>query len=235
MKDLFKIMSQHKWFKHLLYAIIGFISITLIVCVIAYVINWLILRPQKFNFVGDGKDWLMFWGTFLSAIASFAMVSITWKTLKQNKEQLDELKHQWQESHLPEVSASLIKSGSKGYIRIFNISNVQINNLSIKIIHDPDAEVQKSIFKYNNFKEELEQTKFSIEPYGVRDFLLILSYYIDGLYPGYIELKCHYNDIYEKNIKMYFSELRLVATNFERSEFLDRLDKVSDKIGNIKL
>jgi len=208
--------------------IIGVIALPLI-------INWLILRPRKFDIVGEGKDWLMFWSSFLSAIASFAMAFITWKTLKQNKEQLDELKNQWKEDHLPDISASLVKSDNCGYIRLFNISNVQINRLTIKIIHDPDTEVLNSIIKYDKLKQNLERTEFLIEPHGVRDFLLLYSYYIDGDYPGYIELKCQYNDRYEKHIKMYFSELSLVATKIERRELLDKLEILKDIRDKIKL
>ncbi len=222
-------MKKNKYtYSWIFIIIIGVIALPLI-------INWLILRPRKFDIVGEGKDWLMFWSSFLSAIASFAMVFITWKTLKQNKEQLDELKHQWKEDHLPDISASLVKSDNYGYIRLFNISNVQINRLTIKIIHDPDTEVQKSITKYDKLKENLERTEFSIEPHGVRDFLLLSSYYIDGDYPGYIELKCQYNDRYEKYIKMYFSELSLVATKIERSELLNKLEVLKDIRDKIKL
>ena len=59
--------------------------ITALIVGIPCLINYLILQPQQFNIVGDGTTWLSFWVTYIGAIASFAMVLITWWTLKQNK------------------------------------------------------------------------------------------------------------------------------------------------------
>lgn len=92
------------------------------------ILNWLILRPAVVEVVGEGADWLGFWAAYIGAIASFAMVVLTWWTLKQskiqndaliaqneeilqnNKEQLDELKRQWEEENRPYLEVSIVKS-----------------------------------------------------------------------------------------------------------------------------
>ena len=77
------------------------ILIALAVVLLPFGLNWAILCdmpswliPDK-GVIGEGeapKIWLGFSATYIGAIASFAMVFITWWTLKQNREQLDELK-----------------------------------------------------------------------------------------------------------------------------------------------
>lgn len=74
------------------------------IVLIPILLNWLIQWQSFFEFVGEDTDWLGFWVTYISAIASFAMVFITWRTLQQNKEQLNELKRQWNEQNKPFLS-----------------------------------------------------------------------------------------------------------------------------------
>ena len=47
------------------------------IVLIPILLNWLIQWPSFFEFVGKDTDWLMFWVTYISAIASFAMVFIS--------------------------------------------------------------------------------------------------------------------------------------------------------------
>lgn len=74
------------------------------VVLIPILLNWVIRWRSFFKFVGKDTDWLGFWVTYISAIASFAMVFITWRTLQQNKEQLEEIKRQWNEQNKPILS-----------------------------------------------------------------------------------------------------------------------------------
>ena len=43
---------------------------------IPIIINYLILQPKQFPFVGEGVDWLMFWGSYLGAAISAAIAFI---------------------------------------------------------------------------------------------------------------------------------------------------------------
>lgn len=105
------------------------------VIVAPLVINWVILQPQQFDVVGDGTHWLGFWATYISAIASFAMVFITRYTLKQNKEQLDELKNQWEEQNKPDlVVGVLYDNKTKNYdLIVHNIGNKTAENIAINL------------------------------------------------------------------------------------------------------
>ena len=59
----------------------------LIVLALPVVINFILLIPAFSPIVGDGTHWLSFWASYLAAIASFAMVLITWWTLRESKKQ----------------------------------------------------------------------------------------------------------------------------------------------------
>lgn len=51
------------------------------------IVNSLYLFNSWHQIFEKPSKWSIFWATYLSSIASFAMVFITWRTLKQNKEQ----------------------------------------------------------------------------------------------------------------------------------------------------
>lgn len=48
----------------------------LVIAVIPALINFLILQPSIFEFVGKGTDWLMFWGSYLGAVISAGVAFI---------------------------------------------------------------------------------------------------------------------------------------------------------------
>ena len=94
------------------------------IILIPIALNWIIRMPAYFKFVGNDTDWLNFWVSYISAIASFAMVLITWRTLKQNENQLNELKRQWDEENRPRLEIYFVKNEqvNKGeYIEVLNI------------------------------------------------------------------------------------------------------------------
>lgn len=70
-----------KNWKFYLSAIIG------VLLLFPIIINSLYLFNAWHRIFEEPSKWLMFWATYLSSIASFAMVFITWKTLRQNKAQ----------------------------------------------------------------------------------------------------------------------------------------------------
>lgn len=69
--------------------------IALIVVPIA--LNFILLIPAFTPIVGDNQTWLSFIGTLIGALASFAMILFTAKTLEQNNQQLKEMRRQWDE------------------------------------------------------------------------------------------------------------------------------------------
>lgn len=75
------------WRSIILKVVLGIVVFIVVICVIPYTINCLILKQARFEIVGNGTHWLSFWASYLAAIASFAMVLITWWTLRESKKQ----------------------------------------------------------------------------------------------------------------------------------------------------
>lgn len=151
------------------------ILIILGVVFLPLVLNWLILQPSRFEVVGDGTHWLSFWVTWLSAFASFAMVLITWKTLKQNKEQVDdELKRQWEEQNRARLTFSIVVVEKMYMIKISNIGNINAHNILLKF-NDSFVESLYSQNKRDAIKE-IQDVAFSIEANTSRYIPISLCY-----------------------------------------------------------
>ena len=161
--------------KHYLLAIVFLITII----ALPIIINWLILKPQLFNTVGDGSTWLLFWATYISAVASFAMVFITWLTLKesrhqnqslikqneelilQNSQQLSELKRQWEESHRPFLIISVITHSGGYFLKIQNSGKEIAKNVTVTF---SKSFIDNLLFKGTGRRLSSLQTPFFIEP-----------------------------------------------------------------------
>lgn len=132
--------------------------------VFPYILNKLILIDSYWNIVGGPKEWLAFWPSYLSALASAVMIAYTAMTLKNNKEQLDELKRQWEEEHKPNVSVSFNIMNSVGAFRIVNTSVVEVKELSIIAeLYKNGQKIEQAVFP------ELRVLKINIEPKGIRN------------------------------------------------------------------
>ena len=132
--------------------------------VFPYILNKLILIDRYWNIVGGPKEWLAFWPSYLSALASAVMIAYTAMTLKNNKEQLDELKRQWAEEHKPNVSVSFNILNSVGAFRIVNTSVVEVKELSIIAeLYKNGQKIEQAVFP------ELRALKINIEPKGIRN------------------------------------------------------------------
>lgn len=49
-----------------------------------YILNSLIIKPRIFPVAGTPSDWLNFWGTYISSIASAAMLFIALKNIRES-------------------------------------------------------------------------------------------------------------------------------------------------------
>ena len=63
---------------------------------IPIIINYLILQPKQFPFVGEGVDWLMFWGSYLGAAISAAIAFIILHIQRRDNEKQNEENRQLQ-------------------------------------------------------------------------------------------------------------------------------------------
>lgn len=175
--------------------------------VFPYILNKLILIDRYWNIVGGPKEWLAFWPSYLSALASAVMIAYTAMTLKNNKEQLDELKRQWEEEHKPNVSVSFNIMNSVGAFRIVNTSVVEVKELSIiaEFYHDGQK------VEYATFPE-LTTLKINIEPKGIRNVrLLDLAFKEHNT--DYFILQLNYNGQKQEPIKVFCNQIYTIGDN----------------------
>ena len=199
------------------------------IVIIPLLINYFIQIPALFPIVGEAVNWLMFWPTYLGAVASSVMIFVTYLTLKQNKEQLQEMKRQWDEEHKPQLAAHIYGYGQLFYIRVKNISKVPVNNVSISFTHDPQNEF---ILNYDTWKQKLSNIIFSIEPNDFLDIEVPASFYKGEIYTDFIGLSFSFNDSYQYDVNLYFAEATVCNFRFENQALLETIDKVSETIKN---
>lgn len=211
-------------------------KVLILLCVILIVLpialNFIIQLPALFPIVGEPVNWLMFWATYLGAAASFVMIIYTGFTLKQNKEQLDELKRQWTEEHKPEIAAHFYGYDQFFYLRIKNVSKVTVSNISITITRDPQKEI---IWHYDKWKKNIEDIHFSIEPNGYRDIEVMGSCHRGIKYDDYIGIQFDFNEKYKYSVNLSFDEATLLNPRLEEQALLDTISQIADKIDKIKL
>ena len=106
--------------------------------ILPLLINAGYLFESEYSILHAPSAWATFWATYLSAIASFVMVFATWWTLKQNKDQLKEMKRQWEEDHRPKIEAYLIKGSAIAGKREIEFVNIGASPAEGFIFHiDP--------------------------------------------------------------------------------------------------
>lgn len=212
-----------------------YIILILFLLMFPLLLNYLVTRNSIFDYKVAGKpsDWIIFWVTYLSSIASLAMVVITWWTLKQNKiqsnlilqqntNQLDELKRQWKEANTTYLSCSLVKLKDACAIRILNSSNITASNVEVEI----ENKSEERIFYFEKTQELLSQTKFVIPPHESKDILIYVTPYVDGDYKGGIEVKITSDDKIFGPYLLNFKEINLVMQ--------DNLVQLINSISQIK-
>ena len=183
-----------------------------------FILNKLILSDKYWEIVGEPKDWLLFWPSYLSALASAVMIAYTAMTLKNNKGQLDELKRQWEEEHKPNVSVSFCQLGKVAYLRIVNTSIVEVRNLQIK----GKFFVGEEESKFFNMGI-LERFKIDIEPNGIRN--VVLHNNIEPLTDNfYFILKLFYDGLEKpKVVKVYCNNVYIVGDVIQGSQLIESI------------
>ena len=84
------------------------VFVSLVFLAFPFILNWVLQKETIMPVIGDGTVWLSFWPVYLSAIASLCMIYFTYRTLQQNKEQLEEIKHQREEDERARLVFSVI-------------------------------------------------------------------------------------------------------------------------------
>lgn len=102
------------------------------VIVFPLLLNWLLLRDAIAPVVGDSVTWLTFWPVYLSAIASFGMIYFTYRSLKENRKQLEEIKRQREEDERARLVFSVIVYEHAFMLKISNIGKRNVYEASIR-------------------------------------------------------------------------------------------------------
>lgn len=188
--------------------------------VFPYILNKLILIDSYWNIVGGPKEWLVFWPSYLSALASAVMIAYTAMTLKNNKEQLDELKRQWDEEHKPNVSVSFNLIGSVGYLRVVNTSVVEVKDLSIEAeFYQNGEKMEGATFPV------LRTLKINIEPKGIRN--IVVNDKIRELPNNeFFLLRLNYNGEIKEPIKVFCNQVYSIGDDIIWREMIDGIRKL---------
>ena len=188
--------------------IIGMVLIFL--ALFPFILNWLLLQEQITPIVGDGAIWLSFWPVYLSAIASFGMIFFTYRSLLQNKKQIEELQKQREEDERARLVFSVIVYQHAFMLKISNIGKRNVFNAIIQFNED--------------FLSELIQEKFQE---GYRQ--LSKPFFVDAgtsrhLFIGFCQ---DVNDAWkDKNIvikmKGSYNDIYTIDEEIEMNMFLDK-------------
>lgn len=204
--------------------------IALIVVPIA--LNFILLVPAVTPIVGDNQTWLSFIGTLIGALASFAMIFFTAKTLEQNREQLDELKRQWKEEHTPCLSCQLIPYSDHFLIQVINTSCVSAHNVSLTV----NSTVQRKIYLFDELCSFLASQTFTIPANESLYFDLNLTLYkdVEQLPDGYFDVTIFINNEKIESYKLYPKHYAFCTSKIGNHTLSRGLDNIASKIGNSK-
>ncbi|MBR1835227.1 MAG: hypothetical protein IJ785_06950 [Bacteroidales bacterium] len=158
----------HKIINNWKYIVVG-ITIVLTPILLNFILLLQIGIPEQL-IVGDSKSWLSFWGTYTGSIGTILMVFITYKTLKQNNEQLDELKRQWEDEHRPRINISIAIYRKALFIKIKNIGVGNATNIKLSFNKDFIMKLPKE--NYKELYTNVEKRPFSIEPGGAKYIII---------------------------------------------------------------
>lgn len=112
--------------------LIWVVVVALGVIVFPLLLNWLLLRDAIAPVVGDSVTWLTFWPVYLSAIASFGMIYFTYRSLQENRKQLEEIKRQREEDERARLVFSVIVYEHAFMLKISNIGKRNVYEASIR-------------------------------------------------------------------------------------------------------
>lgn len=202
-----------------------------IIVILAFpiLLNYLILQPAHFPVVGEPVNWLMFWPTYIGAFASIGMILFTYKTLKHNKEQLNEIKRQWEEEHKPEIVAYLVGHNNYFYLCVKNISKSSAKN--IYITHEP---IETGIGFRNEFVDKINKMNFSLEPLGRRYINLNIVYLQHNKeYRDYIGLKFTYDTNNEYSVDLPFSDGSIIEDSLDEHKIHSAVEKIPTELNKI--
>lgn len=103
----------------------------IVILFVPLVINYLVTRNRlwEYSIAGEPKDWMNFWVSYISSLASLAMVFITWLTLKQ-------MRSQWESEKNPHIVLSIGIAQKCFFLKIYNTGILPAYNVRLSINQD---------------------------------------------------------------------------------------------------
>lgn len=192
-----------------------------------YILNNPLIFPQD----GNQIAWLQFCATYYGAIASFVMIYYTARTLKNNKEQLNEMKRQWQEEHRPEIIAYLVAHENFLHLCVKNISIITVKNIRISINHISD---KKDFLFPKQAIENINNAIFSIEPSGCRYINTYVYANYNTTEDDYLGLRFTFDDNNEYNVNLPFKVASYVTDDLNEKKFSSDIHQISVELQKIE-
>ena len=182
-----------------------YIIVVMLLLLFPVVLNWILLREAIVPVVGDSTTWLTFWPVYLSAMASFGMIYYTYRSLQQNKKQLEEMKAQREEEERARLVFSVIVYQTAFMLKISNIGKRNVFNAIIHFNEDFLNELMEERFE-EGYKQLARP--FFVEAGTSRYLFIGFCQDVNDAWKNknvVIKMKGSYNDVYNIDEELYMS------------------------------
>ena len=182
-----------------------YIIVVMLLLLFPVVLNWILLREAIVPVVGDSTTWLTFWPVYLSAMASFGMIYYTYRSLQQNKKQLEEMKAQREEEERARLVFSVIVYQTAFMLKISNIGKRNVFNAIIHFNEDFLNELMEERFE-EGYKQLARP--FFVEAGTSRYLFIGFCQDVNDVWKNknvVIKMKGSYNDVYNIDEELYMS------------------------------
>ena len=179
--------------------------LTVVSLILPFFLNWLLQKEAFMPVIGDSSTWLSFWPVYLSSIASFGMIFITYCTLQQNKRQLDEIRKQREEDERARIVVSVIVYQHAFMLKISNIGKRNVYNAVLDFNEDFLDELMEE--KFDEAYRQLS-SPFFIEAGTSRHLFIGFCQDVNDAWKNkkvVIKIKGSYNDCYTVDEKIDMS------------------------------
>lgn len=192
--------------KYLWLIIIGFILLPI-------GLNYILNVNIGANVIGMPKDWLNFWGTYISGFASFVMLFIAWKTLMETKS-----------ANRPYISIQLLRSNGKLYLECRNIGKSIATDVNITFPKNFIDKVPSDIIKKNI--QSISKQKFAVGSTVSKNILLLYGEL------SLVTLKIYGGDVKTKNIIFNSEQLNMEDANDTYNYFVENFNQIEVSYSN---
>lgn len=152
--------------------ILKILGLALLFLVVPIGLNFIIRLPvlEAGQIIGEPKDWLMFWGAYISSVATSIMVYLTYRIIKQNDE-----------ARKGEIAMRVVRIGASYCLEIINVGNSSIYDICLKINREFLEKLNNPLNRYN--LKKLEASPIVLKPNEIA--VLRIANCLKGTYTGF--------------------------------------------------